>query len=120
MSDPLWPSTLPQNPYARDGAKYTPQDNRNKSDTEMGPPKVRRKFTAVYDTFTFTLELTRDELATLTTFVITTLQDVRPFQWIDFRTGDVCRYRFSKRPTALYLVGDGFLWEVDIELERLP
>ena len=120
MADPLWPATLPQNPYARDGATYTPPDNQLRSNTEIGPPKTRRKFTAVYDRFTFTLELTRTELATLNSFVNVTLQEVRKFQWIDFRTGAICKYRFVKRPTVMYLVGDGFLWEVQIELERMP
>lgn len=120
MADPVWPAGLPQNPYALDGAMYTPQSNRREFDTEAGPAKARRMFTSVYDRFTFSIEITRAQLAILNDFVINTLQDVRKFQWIDFRTGQPCQYRFVKRPSSQYVAGDGAWWLVSVELERMP
>ena len=120
MADPVWPVGLPQNPYALDGARYVPMDNQQRSQMDMGPQKVRRRFTAVAATFSFQMELTKAELAILTQFQEVTLQDTRRFQWIDFRTGLPCKYRFARRPGAQYVAGDGELWLCDIELERMP
>lgn len=117
--NPSWPATLPQDPYAEDGAVYKPGLNIIRTQMENGPYKQRRRFTNVPETFTFTMVLSKANLAILMTFVTVTLGDVLPFDWIDFRTGAAAVYRFTKRPEPTWFAGDGDYWTVAFELELL-
>ncbi len=119
MANPSWPATLPQDPFAEDGAAYKPGSNAVRTQMDAGAPKMRRRFTAVYETLQFTLVLSKADYATLMTFVVTTLLDVLPFDWIDFRTGNAAVYRFTKRPDAAYFAGNGDYWTVSIDLELM-
>jgi hypothetical protein len=90
---------------------------------ETGPAKMRRRFTAVPETVTLPpMELTSAQLATLKTFKKTTLSDVGPFDWIDFRTGTAATYRFLKPLKQDWHSSDGTtdVWTVSIVLELLP
>lgn len=120
MPNPTWPASLPQDPYAEDGAGYKPGDNAIRTQMETGPFKQRRRFTNVFETFTFQMVLSKANYATLMDFVKNTVKDVLPFDWIDFRTGAAATYRFIKRPTVVYYAGDGDYWTVQIELELMP
>lgn len=115
-----WPVTLPQNPYAVDGARYQRPFNAVRSEMDAGPAKQRRRYTAVPSAITFTLHLSKAQWAILETFYSVTLKTVEAFNWIDFRTGNAASYRFVAAPAETYLGGDGDYWSVDIQLERLP
>lgn len=119
MSNPTWPSTLPA-PIADTSAVYDAVDNAVRSNTEAGVNKVRRRFTAVATPFTCSVKLTQTQYATLMTFYTTTLLDVLPFDWTDFRTGAAGTYRFVKRPAGSYVAGSINRWLVTLPLELLP
>ena len=119
MANPSWPGTLPQDPFAEDGAVYKPAANAVRTQMDAGAPKMRRRYTAVYEDLSFTLVLSKADLATLMTFITQTLQDVLPFDWIDFRTGAAAVYRFKQRPHVTYYAGNGDYWTVAIDLELL-
>lgn len=114
-----WPSTLPQAPLQN--ASYAPAvDNVITSNMETGAPKTRRRFTFVPETFTGSLLLTTAQVATLKTFVATTVKDVLPFTWKHFQNGSAQNYVFTKRPTYTYLTDSGGYWTAEIELRTTP
>jgi hypothetical protein len=115
-----WPATLPQNPYAVDGAQYRRPFNAVRTEMDAGPAKHRRRYTAVPSRLSCTLHLSKAQWATLETFYSTTLATVLPFTWVDFRTGAAANYRFVDAPAETYLGGDGDFWTVELQLERLP
>lgn len=116
MANPVWPTSLPV--PLQQGAQYEPLiENVITSSVETGAPKRRRRFTAVPDKFTGQLILTATQVATLNTFVVTTLKDVLPFDWKDFRTGSACSYVFSKRPVYARVPDSRLLWTASLELQ---
>jgi len=120
MSNPTWPTTLPA-PQADTSTAYDAAENVVRTPMEAGVAKQRRRFTAVAVPFKCTLKLTKAQTATLDDFVVTTLQDVLPFDWVDFRTGLTATYRFTgKRPTYSYIQGQVDRWLATLELERMP
>ena len=113
-----WPSTLPQNPYANSGnPQYQPHDNVLETKMDVGRPKRRRRSTSTYEDFTFSMILDSTQLATLITFYKTTLSEVLPFNWIDFRTGTAAIYKFTAPPKETWVGGDGEYWRVQFQLE---
>jgi hypothetical protein len=120
--NPVWPDTLPQTPFFADaGPEYTPMDNTISTSVTVGPVKRRRRFTAVPETLKIQLWLTSDQLATLKDFVQNQLQDVLPFDWLDWRSNDQCSYRCPKGWGSFTQKHDsGDVWIVQAELERMP
>lgn len=119
MANPTWPTTLPA--PIDESLSYAPLvENVIASNMETGAPKRRRRFTAVPETLTCTLVLNRAQIAILQAFVVTTLKDVLPFDWKDFRDGSTATYVFQKRPGySLSAVGAN-LWKVPLELMKKP
>lgn len=118
MASP-WPVTLPDPMIS--GVSYRPQGNQIRSDVSAGVPKVRRHYTAVAEDVAITLALTQTQWAQLEAFVITTLKDVLPFEWSDFRRapggGNVRLYRFKSRPQWTPRgIGDRGYATLDLEL----
>lgn len=95
-------------------------DNVIKTDMETGAPKRRRRFTAVPETFTCSVVLTGAQCAVLNTFVVTTLADVLPFDWKDFRSGGAATYVFNKRPTYAFAAAGAGLWRASLDLMKKP
>lgn len=119
MPNPTWPASLPI--PSDEGASYAPMmENVITSQVETGAPKRRRRFTAMPQTFTCSLVLTGPQCATLDAFVTTTLQDVLPFDWKDFRSGAAATYVFNKRPTYTFVAPGAGLWRATIELMKKP
>ncbi len=114
-----WPSTLPS-PLA-DSIEWKPHNNQIRTQMDAGLAKVRRRFTAVGADATFRVLLTRAQVETLETFVTTTLKDVLPFNWKDWRlpTPPVAAYRFRSRPSYAP-AGRPDLWIATLDLEKLP
>lgn len=121
---PPWPSDLPQTPYSDENGQspmYAPTDNTIRTSVDVGPPKLRRRYTAVVEPCTLNFQMNEAEIAILKTFVQDTLQDVLPFTWIDFRTGGAATYRFDKGWASVSHQWDsGDVWDVTITLELLP
>lgn len=119
MANPTWPATLPA-PRADGGAKYAPlAPNVVSTSVETGAPKRRRRFSYVPETFAGTLVLTGAQCATLSEFVATTLKDVNPFDWKDFRSGAACSYVFTARPQFTQVAESGGLWTATLELLKV-
>jgi hypothetical protein len=75
-----WPSTLPQCPIMN----FSEQRQRNvvAFEPDVGPPKMRRRSTAVAVTTSVTFRMSTTQLAAFNTFYETTLSDgVLPFDW---------------------------------------
>lgn len=120
MANPTWPATLPP-PKADSSASFGAPNNVIETGMETGAPKVRRRFTAVEIPFTCALKLSQAQVAVLEAFYYTTLKQVLPFDWTDFRTGVTCAYRFTKDGyTATYIPGSIDRWAVTLKLARKP
>lgn len=120
MANPTWPSTLPP-PLADSSASFGAPNNVIETGMETGSPKRRRRFTAVEISFTCTLKLSQAQLAVLETFYYTTLAQVLPFDWTDFRTGATATYCFTKDGyTSSYIQGSIDRWAVSLKLARKP
>lgn len=120
MANPTWPASLPA-PLADSSASFGAPNNVIETAMETGAPKVRRRFTAVELPFTCTLKLSQAQVATLEAFYYTTLAQVLPFDWVDFRTGAACTYRFTKDGyTASYIPGSVDRWTATLKLARKP
>jgi hypothetical protein len=117
MANPTWPASLPV--PLDEGMSYAPfVENVTTTQMETGSPKRRRRFTAVPETLTCTLILTAAQMATLEAFVATTLQDVLPFDWKDFRDGRIATYYFQKRPSYALAAAGANLWKAQLELVK--
>lgn len=119
MANPSWPSTLP-GPTSQNLTITPLVDPVITTSMEAGAPKRRRRFTAVPNAVTLMLVLTADQCTTLDTFVATTLQDVLPFDWKDFRTGAAATYVFQKRPSYSLFAAGANLWQAQIQLQQVP
>ena len=64
--------------------------------------------------------LTSAQVATLQTFIKTTVKDVLPFDWKDFRTGAAQTYAFQSRPTYTKMKDAKYYWTASLELVTLP
>lgn len=67
MPTPVWPSTL-QQAVNRDSFSYKKGSTVLKSDVDIGPSKIRRRFTRSVDTMTCTIWLTVAEYTTFENF----------------------------------------------------
>lgn len=119
MANATWPTNLPL--PLDEGLSYAPLvDNVITTQMETGAPKRRRRFTAMPETCNCTLILTAAQITTLQGFIATTLQDVLPFDWKDFRNGTPATYVFQKRPTYTLAAPGANLWKASLELMRMP
>jgi hypothetical protein len=119
MPNPTWPPELPA-PLSEAG-QFSPLVNPVQTTSmEAGAPKYRRRFTSVPDAYSGTLLLTGAQTAVLDEFVKTTLQDVLPFDWVDWRTGAAATYVLQSRPTYAYVQDGKNLWKASISLMKVP
>lgn len=124
---PSWPNNLPRQPYGDTPPEYKPQDTTLRTQNDAGPAKLRRKFTGrVQDVTIGPLQITSTQLDTLEDFCCNTLGEVKPFAWINFRTGLDAAYRFKAGWSSVTqkFVGTDALgnewYEVTADLEMLP
>jgi len=117
---PSWPASLPA-PLVS-SCNYSSQTNVIQTAMDAGAGRRRRRFTAVPETVTFSLLLTRSQVQTLRDFASITLGDVLPFEWEEFRMpeGPTNRasYRFNARP-GFVPAGSGDHWIASLDLELL-
>lgn len=113
-----WPASLPEQPLA-DGYTESALPNVVRSEMEIGPAKLRRRYTAEIKVYAVQFMLTTAQVATLETFYDSTLNGgVDPFDWVDHRTGATVSYRFRSRP-MYYTAAPGH-WRCSSELETVP
>ena len=115
----VWPLGLPQAPDT-DGFTETPPNNLLRTQMDVGPAKVRRRFTAGVRGFSMQMVLTRTEVDTLESFFYQTLVGGSlVFDWVNPRTETATTFRFTAPPT--YSPDeDGQSVVVSMQLEELP
>jgi hypothetical protein len=113
-----WPVSL-QQLLNQDGFEYRPGNTRVSSGTDVGPSKVRSRFTDAVDIYTGEVVLDFDQVATFKTFYKTTIGNgTLPFLFEDPFTGDEIAVRFlpdndpSIRPLGGRVFTLNFTWEV--------
>lgn len=80
MADIDWPAGLPQR-FERQGYKDSPADNRVVTETDIGPPKKRRRSTIGIKTMSGTMKMTAAQLEDLEEFYYETVQETLPFNF---------------------------------------
>ncbi|RJP21679.1 MAG: hypothetical protein C4529_07060 [Deltaproteobacteria bacterium] len=122
-ADTTWPPSLTRMPRVSELEETAPEVV-IRSEVDVGPAKIRRRFTGDKRRFTVVLDLRRSEVATFDTwFKDTTYGGALSFSWELPRTGVAADFRFlstpSYRPQAPR--GDGTeWWRVSFEIEMLP
>jgi hypothetical protein len=90
-----------------------------RSDMDIGPQKVRRRFTKGVDTLTGSIYLTAEEYEIFEAFYETTLAGgTLPFEFNHPITGVLTVFRFNSEPTYASLGGGSFT--VSFGWEKLP
>jgi hypothetical protein len=90
-----------------------------RSEMDVGPAKVRSRYTDGIDVYTCSINITFDEYATLMTFFKTTLNNgSEQFLFNDPFTATPTAFRFTGPPTINPIGGEYF--EVNMEWEKLP
>ena len=119
-----WPATLPDD-WILDGASGAFGDNTLRSQPDVGPPKLRRRSTAMPDRFSGSLLMTTTQIGYLDTFYKTTLGGGSlPFDWLHPVTGASASFNFvgppQYQPIDGYAAGGEQYWRVHLNLEVLP
>lgn len=117
---PTWPTTgnFPQNVQYAGYQEDTPLSTIRTS-MDIGPQKIRQRFTAAVRPFKVTLSLTTAQVATLDAFFLTTCSGgALSFTWNHPRTGAAGTFRF-KQGIAYTREGND-LWTAKFEMEQLP
>ncbi len=121
MANPVWPASLPQDVLV-EGYEHGWGVGVIRSQTDIGPAKQRRRFTAVVQQLAVLTEVDRTQLATLQSFWRDTLGfGALPFDWVYPPTQAAVTFRFvgDQAPKDRPLPG-GQLWEVSMNLEIMP
>lgn len=117
-----WPTSLPA--QFEVGAQLSKQGGFVRSQTDTGPFKQRRRFTAVSRFLSGTMLLTNAQRATLETFYTTTVKEgSEVFNFEDPEDGGTVSARFVEPPSYALLVGGSSgvaLQRVSFALELLP
>lgn len=106
---PIWPVSLPQTPLIG-GLVEQPPDVLLETRMDIGPPKVRRRFSAGVRPLKITMLMTTTQVATLDAFFVTTLLGgALTFDMDDPRTESSNTYRmgipnYEHRTFGLYIV----------------
>ncbi|WP_119305216.1 hypothetical protein [Dongia deserti] len=121
MANPLWPASLPQDVLV-DGYEHNWGVGTIRSQTDTGPAKQRRRFTAVPRPFKALTEVDRTQLATLYAFWRDTLaMGSLPFDWVYPPTQATVTFRFiSDEPPRDRPLPGAQLFEVSMNLEIMP
>ena len=118
MAARIWPVSLPQVPL-RQGFGESAQSPVIRTQMDVGPAKLRARYTAEVTLYNFRFLLTDAQVVTLETFYKTTLTfgSLR-FHWTDHRLSTTIKYRFMTRPAYTQLRPD--LWQTSFQLEQIP
>lgn len=100
MSNPSWPAALPQTPLI-EGFSEQLGDGTIQTNTDTGPPKFRRRFTAVPKMFALKLRLTSAQVDTLEAFWQNTLAcGSLKFDWVNPRDQSAATFSFMKNGSS--------------------
>ena len=114
----VWPAGLPQISLAS-GFEERADSVLIRSSVDVGPAKVRPRYTTEVKRYTVPLLLTKAQVATLETFfTVTIVFGSLTFDWVDQRTGASATLRLTNRPSYIE-AGPGY-WSTQLELEKWP
>lgn len=113
-----WPAELQQKLLV-ENFEYRPGKTTLRTDMDIGPAKVRSRFTDAVDVYTCAVYLDFDEVAIFKTFYKTTLNNgVNQFEFEDPFTEEVTAFRFAEDPIIRPLGGRTF--QLSMVWERMP
>jgi hypothetical protein len=105
MANATWPGTLPAYVFEQ-GYSEKLNDQTLESSVEVGPPKIRRRYTKQIRSFTVQMRLTVDQKATFEGFWQTTLLGGSlPFDWVHPLTRSSTTFRFRKPAPSFTSIG---------------
>lgn len=114
-----WPATLP-GLVLLDGYQETQQDIVIRSTVDVGPPKLRARYTVAPQVFNVAFAITDAQKATLKTFFSSTLTfGVLPFDWSHPDLGTAIELSFRGVPPVYSAIGGG-MWRVAFQLYEVP
>ncbi len=118
MPNASWPAELPQD-VLRKGYEEAFPDVTVRTEMDVGPAKVRRRYTAGVSPFSAPILMTRAQVAVLKIFHVTTLLGGSlPFDFEHPRELVTVTFRFLSPPRIMALRGDW--WQATLDLEILP
>lgn len=113
-----WPGTL-QQLLSEANFGITLGETTIRSENEVGPTKVRRRFTKGVDQFSASIYLTVAQYSILTTFYNTTLNGgTLPFVFNHPITGTAEQFRFKAPPSISSIGGGQFI--ASMNWEKIP
>lgn len=105
MADISWPSTLPQFVFEQ-GYSEKLNDQVVESKMNVGPPKIRRRFTKQIRSFSLEMRLTQAEKAVFETFWQNTASGgSRPFDWVHPQNRTAITFRFRLPAPSFTSIG---------------
>lgn len=119
---PVWPVTLPQSSLL--GLTDQRQDARLRSETDAGPVKLRKRYSAAVRRISASMILSGTQRQAFDSFYVNDLEEgVLSFDWEDPVTKTQAKFRFLEPPQfTLFRSGDqnSRLWRSNLSLELLP
>lgn len=113
-----WPVSLQQK-VNQDSFTLNMGDTTIRSDMDIGPAKIRRRFTKSVDTFSVTIDLLFSDYSVLYNFYDISLNGgVHPFELSHPITGVLTEFRFTG-PPSFRPMGGGY-FKVSMTWEALP
>lgn len=114
-----WPETLPQCFIL--GYNETPGDGLIETQPDIGPPISRRRSSAFTRALSGQMRMTRAQIATLRTFIDTTILDGSlPFEFEDPTAGGTLLVKFGKGNLPSWQQVAAGVYQVNINLTVLP
>ena len=118
-----WPSTLPQS-FQQSSYSESPQSGLIRTNMDSGPPKVRRRFTALVTTYKGSMILTNTQVATFKSFFTSTIK----YGSLSFNFPDPTNLlstievllKANDPPYNLVPDGETLDWMISFELESVP
>lgn len=119
MANASWPGSLPQ--FVNEtGYREAYQDNLRETPVEVGPAKMRRRFTKPLRTFEISMNMTAAQVSTFEGFWLTTLKNGSlPFDWVHPRTQTGMTFWFRDPAPKITPVGAGAYSIVQFKIEGL-
>jgi len=116
---PVWPVSLPQ--YMELGDQETPPDVLIRVKMDVGPDRVRPRFTTNVRKISGKVELTTAQVEIFETFYRTTIfYGLEEFRWVLPRSGGGVNYRFIEPPKIKSAMNVKNLYVVELKLEIVP
>lgn len=118
MADQSWPISIPQTPIP-DGFQDGIQELSIRSKMDVGPDKIRRRYTAGIRKLQMQFHMNGTQKSDFRAFYITTLLGGSlAFDFEDPAEGGTIELRFVTPPNIEYIGGD--YWLIKCDCEKLP